>query len=80
MDLNTYLSKRNGTAKEFAGLVGIHEVLLSQLRNNQRKTPAEICIEIERASNGKVRCEDLRPDVDWSYLRKTAKVRAKPKA
>ena len=30
-----------------------------------------ICIGIERESLGVVRCEDLRPDVDWAYLRGT---------
>ncbi len=33
---------------------------------------AERCIEIEKAAGGAVRCEDLRPDVDWAYLRGTA--------
>jgi len=27
---------------------------------------------IERATKGAVRCEELRPDVDWAYLRGTA--------
>ncbi|MCD6674879.1 MAG: helix-turn-helix domain-containing protein [Burkholderiaceae bacterium] len=31
-----------------------------------------LCIAIERESAGAVRCEDLRPDVDWAYLRGTA--------
>lgn len=31
--------------------------------------PAERCPAIEKATNGAVRCEDLRPDVDWAYLR-----------
>ena len=30
-----------------------------------------LCIDIERESSGRVRCEDLRPDVDWAYLRGT---------
>lgn len=30
-----------------------------------------LCIAIERESAGAVRCEDLRPDVDWAYLRAT---------
>jgi DNA-binding transcriptional regulator YdaS (Cro superfamily) len=30
-----------------------------------------ICINIERESLGAVRCEDLRPDVDWAFLRGT---------
>lgn len=37
------------------------------------KTCAEsLAINIERESRGAVRCEDLRPDVDWAYLRGTA--------
>lgn len=39
------------------------------------KTCAEsLAINIERESRGAVRCEDLRPDVDWAYLRGTAAV------
>lgn len=35
------------------------------------KKPGEsLCINIERESNGTVRCEELRPDVDWAVLRK----------
>lgn len=28
-----------------------------------------LCIAIERESGGRVRLEDLRPDVDWAYVR-----------
>lgn len=31
--------------------------------------PAERCPDIERATSGAVKCEELRPDVDWAYLR-----------
>lgn len=34
-----------------------------------RQVPAERCPSIERATRGAVRCEELRPDVDWSVLR-----------
>jgi DNA-binding transcriptional regulator YdaS (Cro superfamily) len=33
-----------------------------------------LCINIDRESHGAVRCEDLRPDVDWAYLRGTPKL------
>ncbi|MDB5806263.1 MAG: Cro/Cl family transcriptional regulator [Betaproteobacteria bacterium] len=36
---------------------------------NRRSIPAEHCPAIERATNRAVRCEALRPDVDWAYLR-----------
>lgn len=35
------------------------------------RVPAEYCPAIEKATAGTVRCEDLRPDVDWAYLRQT---------
>lgn len=35
---------------------------------NQR-LGAGLCIAIERESQGMVRCEALRDDVDWAYLR-----------
>ncbi len=37
------------------------------------RTCAEsLAIAIERESKRKVRCEELRPDVDWAYLRRSA--------
>lgn len=30
-----------------------------------------LCIALDRESAGAVRCEHLRPDVDWAYLRST---------
>ncbi len=35
-----------------------------------------LAISIERESGGAVRCESLRPDVDWAYLRGTSAVDA----
>lgn len=32
-----------------------------------------LAINIERETKGAVTCEDLRPDVDWQYLRGTQK-------
>lgn len=41
------------------------------------KTCAEsLAINIDRESKGVVRCEVLRPDVDWGYLRGTSTVNA----
>ena len=30
-----------------------------------------LCINLDRESGGEIRCEDMRPDVDWAYLRAT---------
>ena len=38
-----------------------------------KKCGEALAISIERESRGSVRCEDLRPDVDWAYLRGTKK-------
>jgi DNA-binding transcriptional regulator YdaS (Cro superfamily) len=35
------------------------------------RVPAERCPAIEKATCGAVRCEDLRPDVDWAFIRAT---------
>lgn len=36
------------------------------------RVPAEHCPAIEVATEGEVRCEDLRPDVNWGALRSQA--------
>lgn len=36
------------------------------------RVPAEYVPDIEKAVAGKVRAEELRPDVNWAYLRGTA--------
>lgn len=49
--------------------------VVPQVVNNwlaRGRIPAEHCPSIEKATNGAVRCEDLRPDVDWAYLRNSA--------
>lgn len=54
---------------------------LGQLRNVAygRQCGEALAINIERESLGAVRCEDLRPDVDWAYLRGTVAVDAENK-
>ena len=39
----------------------------------RERVPAEHCPAIERATLRKVRCEELRPDVDWACLREMAR-------
>ncbi|MCL2656846.1 MAG: helix-turn-helix domain-containing protein [Betaproteobacteria bacterium] len=48
-------------------------------RDGKRRLPAERCPAIERATGGAVTCEELRPDVDWAYLRGTAPSAEPPK-
>lgn len=70
MKLNAYLDAR-GKVNELAASLGIPAALLSQWKTGVRQVPAERCPEIEKATDGEVRCEDLRSDVDWAYLRST---------
>ena len=39
----------------------------------KKKFGESLCIAFERETGGKVRCEMLRDDVDWAYLRGTEK-------
>lgn len=69
MNLDEYLRQPNRTAKQLAETIGVPQALISQWRRKVRPVPAERCPAIERATNGAVTCEELRPDVDWAVLR-----------
>lgn len=59
-----------GNSSKLAAAIG---VTLQRLTNwLERGVPAERCPDIERATGGAVRCEDLRPDVAWAVLREQA--------
>lgn len=40
--------------------------------------PPKYCPQIERLLEGAVRCEGLRPDIDWAYLRSTPAAKVSP--
>jgi DNA-binding transcriptional regulator YdaS (Cro superfamily) len=42
----------------------------------KQRIGSDLCILLERESCGNIRCEDIRPDVDWAYLRQTPASRA----
>lgn len=70
MNLDKYLEHGGkGAAARLAEQIGVTPVLVSQWRTGTRPVPAERCPNIEKATGGAVRCEELRPDVDWGYLR-----------
>ena len=58
-----------GGQAAMASALGISASAVSQMALDQRQIPAERCPAIERLTKRKVRCEQLRPDVDWAYLR-----------
>ncbi len=51
--------------------LGVSPPTINQWVSGARPIPAERCLEIEKITEGAVTCEELRPDVDWAYLRGT---------
>lgn len=74
MNLSSYFEMQGrGSASALAKAIDAHSSDMSDWANGFRPIPAERCVAIEAATNGLVRCEDLRPDVAWSVLRATEK-------
>ena len=42
---------------------------LKQIAYGHRRASGGLAVAIERETQGKVTCEQLRPDIDWAYLR-----------
>jgi DNA-binding transcriptional regulator YdaS (Cro superfamily) len=57
-----------GSVSALATAIGVAGSLPSMWKARGR-VPAEHCPAIERVTGGAVRCEELRPDVDWGVLR-----------
>lgn len=63
-----------GSAAALARLLGVTRGAVTQYKEDGRRIPAEHCPVIERETKARgeaVRCESLRPDIDWSVLRQT---------
>lgn len=58
-----------GGQRVLADRLGVTPPFVNQWLSGYRRVPAERCPDIERLTGGAVRCEDLRPDVDWGVLR-----------
>ncbi len=73
MQLKAYLRSIPVAAREaFAARCGTSHAHLRNIAYG--KTCGEaLAIAIDRESGGRVTVEELRPDVDWAYLRGTAK-------
>jgi DNA-binding transcriptional regulator YdaS (Cro superfamily) len=60
--------QRVGSQASLARALGVaQQVVNNWLRRGN--VPAAHCPSIEKATAGLVTCEELRPDVDWAYLR-----------
>lgn len=46
---------------------------LKQVAGGHRRCGESLAINLERETGGAVKCETLRSDVDWAYLRESGK-------
>lgn len=72
MKLSEYIKANSGEATRLAVLLGVSKGRVSQIASGTGISLAR-AVEIEKATSGAVRCEDLMPGIDWAYLRGTAK-------
>lgn len=62
-------AKHLGSQRVLADKIGVTPGAVSQWKTTG--VPVEHCPRIERLTAGTVRCEEMRPEVDWAYLRAT---------
>lgn len=62
-------AKHLGSQRILATMIGVTPGAVSQWKT--AGVPVEHCPRIERLTDGAVRCEEMRPEVDWAYLRAT---------
>lgn len=73
MNLKDFLAERPPADREsFAKRCGTSLGHLRNISYGYRSCAESLAIAIERESYGMVRCEDLRPDVDWAFIRRSA--------
>jgi DNA-binding transcriptional regulator YdaS (Cro superfamily) len=63
-----------GVAARMAEAFDVSDQTVSWWRKGERdgrtvKFPPELCPVAERLTDRRVRCEELRPDVDWAFVR-----------
>lgn len=68
MELKTWVDDQRGRQTTLAVEIDAQPQLVWQWANGVRQVPAERCHEIERATEGAVTCEELRPDLEWARI------------
>ena len=61
-----------GSMQTLGEKLGVTKGAVGQWKLPGRRVPAEHCPAIERLTSGAVRCEFLRPDVDWEVIRSSS--------
>lgn len=69
MNLNEYLSSSRGGTTRLAESVGVAQPTVSRWSCGAKRPSVENCKRIEFATGGAVRCEELRPDLNWDHIR-----------
>jgi DNA-binding transcriptional regulator YdaS (Cro superfamily) len=64
---DTHPLDKPGVRAQIMSALGVSQQVISNWKT--RDVPAEYCPRIEAATNGVVRCEELRPDVRWDLVR-----------
>ncbi|WP_428718561.1 transcriptional regulator [Undibacterium curvum] len=65
--------RKVGSMRLLGAHLGVTKGAVSHWKNTASPVPAEHCPEIEKLTDGEVLCEQLNPNVDWAYIRGTAK-------
>ena len=76
IDLTELITRLGGTS-EVARMCKVRPPSVSEWRS-RGLIPADRCEQIERATNGAVTCEDLRPDLMWTRVDGHAFYRERP--
>lgn len=58
-----------GTQQAAADKIGVRAPVLHAWRRGRQLVPCARCPIIERITAGQIRCEDLRPDIEWGVVR-----------
>ena len=58
-----------GGQARLARVLGVMAPTVNQWIKGIRPIPLDRCVDIEKATNQMVTCEELYPDLDWAYLR-----------
>ncbi|MCU0092239.1 helix-turn-helix domain-containing protein [Pseudomonas koreensis] len=74
MTLSEYLKTMDKEGLEaLAALCGTSVGQLKQVAYGNRRASAGLAVSLDRETSGVIRCEALRPDIDWAYLRQVTK-------
>ncbi len=71
MSLHAYIKELD--KESLCGLAERCDTTVGQLKQvayGNRRANAGLAINLEKETAGRVTCEELRPDIDWAYLRR----------